>query len=168
MKISTPPNPLARSHPLLASTLLELVHERAQNASSSLLPPTTIQQQQSSSSPDDDTNASPPVSEKSALILALIDSLPCLLVDDLAEWLPLTAQLINTIQDHSMRKVCADRFWDVLSNGEMDVDRANFCVTWWSTRGGRELLLFGDQSQGDDLEEPLMSGALNSGRESKL
>lgn len=25
----------------------------------------------------------------------------------------------------------------------MDVERAHYCVTWWSTKGGREMVLFG-------------------------
>ena len=76
------------------------------------------------------------------------------------------------IPDAQMRKVCVDRFWDALSGGEMDVDRANFCVMWWSTRGGRELVLFGEEPgterRGQSGEEPTaevqagpyMSGAL--------
>lgn len=55
-----------------------------------------------------------------------------------------------------------ERFWDALSSGEMDVERANFCVMWWSTRGGREMVLFGEdgvESKGLQ-EEPYMSGAL--------
>lgn len=70
-----------------------------------------------------------------------------------------------------MRKVCQERFWDALSSGEMDVERANFCVTWWSTRGGREMVLFGDEGDGADaggkeggvsVQIPYMSGGLGS------
>lgn len=107
------------------------------------------------------------------LILALIDSLSFLRVDDLKEWLPLTAELINTIPDRAMRQVCLDRFWEALSGGEMDVDRAHCCVAWWSTQGGRELLLFGAQSAPgavpDDDNGPYMSGAVGAvAPESKL
>jgi hypothetical protein len=72
-----------------------------------------------------------------------------------------------------MRHVCVDRFWEALSGGEMDVDRAHCCVTWWSTRGGRELVLFGAESGADEGNEggPFMSGAVGAvapERESKL
>lgn len=46
--------------------------------------------------------------------------------------------------------------WEALSSGEMDVDRANYCVTWWTTLGGREMVLFGQ----DEMPGPYMSGAL--------
>jgi hypothetical protein len=97
------------------------------------------------------------------LILALIDSLSFLRVDDLEEWLPLTAELINVIPDRAMRQTCVDRFWEALSGGEMDVDRAYCCVAWWSTRGGRELVLFGAEAAPagpDDDKGPYMSGAV--------
>lgn len=69
-----------------------------------------------------------------------------------------------------MRNACQERLWDALSSGEMDVERAYFCVTWWSTRGGREKVLFGAE---EDVQVPYMSGALEAGgdveaRESKL
>jgi hypothetical protein len=160
VQISTPPSPLASSQPLLASTLLELAHDRALNASSTLLPPST------QSSVDEALESPPPLSEKSALTLAIADALPSLRVDDLEEWLPLTTRLINTIPDPAMRSLCVERFWDVLSHGEMDVERANFCVIWWSTRGGRELLLFGEQLS---PEQPLMTGGVGGAApESKL
>lgn len=56
--------------------------------------------------------------------------------------------------------------WEALSGGEMDVERAGFCVTWWSTFGGRELVLFGEESE---MQGPYMSGALGGvASESKL
>lgn len=95
------------------------------------------------------------LSEQTVLTLTLIDCLCYLRVDELEEWLNLTAELINRIPDRAMKKTCQGRLWDALSNGEMDVDRANFCVTWWSTRGGREMVLAGS---GED--EAYMSGGL--------
>jgi hypothetical protein len=94
------------------------------------------------------------------LALTITDCLSFLRIDDgsLDEWLGLTAGLISKIPDPMMRDICVDRFWDVLSNGEMDVERANYCVMWWSTRGGRELLLAGEQKGEDD--GAYMSGAL--------
>lgn len=137
------------------------------SASTVPIPPNT----QNGSTPDQQS-----LSAQAVLILALIDSLSFLCVDDLKEWLPLTAQLINTISDRGMRNVCVDRFWEALSGGEMDVDRAHCCVTWWSTRGGRELVLFGAEpgaAVGSEEEEggPFMSGAVGGvapERESKL
>lgn len=163
VQITTPPSPLASRQPLLASTLLELVHDRAYHASSTVLPPTP----QAAAGQEEAAN-SPPLSEQAALTLALIDSLSLLRVDDLEEWLPLTAKLINSIQDPGMRNTCVERFWVALSSDEMDVQRANFCVTWWSTRGGRELVLFGEQLQPQQQEqqtheEAVMSGGLGPG-----
>ncbi|KAJ5898745.1 Pentaxin [Penicillium taxi] len=106
--------------------------------------------------------------------LALIDSLSFLGVDDLKEWLPLTVNLINIISNSGLRQTCADRFWEVLSNGEMDVDRAHFCVEWWSTWGGRELIIYGAESASGPLQTadesgPYMSGAVGRvAPESKL
>lgn len=163
MRIAAPPSPLASSQPLLAPTLLELAHERALQASSTILPPST------QSAEENALETPPSHSERSGIILAIIDSLPFLRVEDLEEFLPLTARLINNNAEEpqDIRATCIERFWDVLSGGEMDVDRANFCVTWWCTRGGRELTLFGEQQPVS--EEPLMSGAVvDGGRESKL
>ncbi|KUL89928.1 hypothetical protein ZTR_02859 [Talaromyces verruculosus] len=176
VRIAAPPSPLSNTQPLLAATLLELAHERALTASSTLLPPST----QSSSIENALETPPAPLSEKSGIILAMIDSFPCLLVEDLEEFLPLTARLIHTLPSgdeaaQSVRRTCIERFWEVLSNGEMDVERANFCVIWWSSRGGRELLLFGEDHQGGFIgqqqeEEVVMSGGLVDvvPRESKL
>lgn len=114
---------------------------------------------------------SPAVSEQAVLTLALIDSLPFLLVDDLKEWLPLAAQLINTITDRDMRHACIDRFWEAIAGGEMDVDRSYCCITWWSTEGGRELVLFGAETAPGESDDtgPYMSGAVGGvAPESKL
>lgn len=84
----------------------------------------------------------------------------------LDEWLPLSAKLVNLVADKPMRGVCVQRFWEALSGGEMDVERANFCVVWWSSRGGREMVLFGEEGEGPRKglqEEPYMSGALIEG-----
>ncbi|KAJ5503002.1 Pentaxin [Penicillium fimorum] len=162
IQITAPPSPLANSQPLLPSTLLEVVHDRALNASSTPLPP---------QGPNPDMSQSPPVSEQAVLTLALIDSLSFLLVDDLKEWLPFTAQLINAISDRNMRHACIERFWEALAGGEMDVDRSHCCVAWWSTEGGRELVLFGAETAPGESDEsgPYMSGAVGGvAPESKL
>ncbi|KAJ5143203.1 Pentaxin [Penicillium bovifimosum] len=162
IQITAPPSPLANSQPLLPSTLLEVVHDRALNASSTPMPP---------QGPNPDMSQSPPLSAQAVLTLALLDSLSFLRVEDLKEWLPLAAQLINKISDRNMRHVCIDRFWEALAGGEMDVDRAHCCVTWWSTEGGRELVLFGAETGegGSDENGPYMSGAVGGvAPESKL
>lgn len=110
-----------------------------------------------------------PLSEQAALTLSLIDGLCFLRVDDLEEWLPLTASLVNVIRDPDMRAHCVQRFWDALSNGEMDVERANYCVTWWSTKGGRELVMFGPETEHPSDQGAYMSGAIGGvAPESKL
>lgn len=102
-----------------------------------------------------------PLSEQATLTLALIDSLCFLRVDDLKEWLPLTANLINAVSAAEMRRVCVERFWDALCSGEMDVERANYCVTWWSTKGGREIILYGNESASDEQGQgAYMTGAV--------
>lgn len=157
IQVTAPPSPLANSQPLLPSILLEVVRDRALHASTTPIALTA----QNSSTPD--LGNSPPLSAQAVLILALVDSLSFLRVDDLKEWLPLTAELINVIPDRAMRQACVDRFWEALSGGEMDVDRAHCCVAWWSTRGGRELLLFGAEpapTGPDDDQGPYMSGAV--------
>lgn len=104
------------------------------------------------------------------LTLALIDSLSFLRVADLKEWLPLTAELINAVPDRAMRHTCIDRFWEAISGGEMDVDRAHCCVSWWSTHGGREMVLYEPEATPSDADDgPFMSGAVGAvAPESKL
>ncbi|KAJ5155273.1 hypothetical protein N7492_008076 [Penicillium capsulatum] len=165
IQVTAPPSPLANSQPLLPSVLLEVVRDRAVNASPAPITPT---RQNNSNS---NLGNEPPLSAQAVLTLALIDSLSFLRVDDLKEWLPLTAELINMIPDRGMRHVCIDRFWRALSGGEMDVDRAHCCVEWWSTQGGRELVLFGagPAGPGSDENGPYMSGAVGAvAPESKL
>ncbi|KAL1955092.1 hypothetical protein VTO42DRAFT_9026 [Malbranchea cinnamomea] len=174
LQITAPPSPLANSQPLLPSTLLQLLYDRAVSAPTTPLPQPTIIT--STTDPSSALSNPPPsLSEQAVLTLTIIDCLCFLRIDVLDEWLPITAKLINMISDKAMRKVCVERFWDALSSGEMDVERANFCVMWWSTRGGREMVLFGEEQDQDQKshelqQEPYMSGALveGGGRESKL
>ena len=85
----------------------------------------------------------------------------------------MTARLVNMVQDAQLRTVCVERFWEALSSGEMDVEQARYCVAWWSTKGGREMVLFGfDQgvvTEFGNQAEPYMSGAIGGvARESKM
>jgi hypothetical protein len=151
MRVTAPPSALSASHPDLPATLLELVFHRALTASGEPLPPdaTALALQGSDAPP-------PPLSEQAILALTLIDALPMLPIPLLEEWLPLCADLLNQINDDAMRETVKARYWEVLVSGEMDAERSGVAVTWWTTRGGRDLVLFGRESG----EYGMMSGAL--------
>ena len=153
IQVTTPPSPLSASHPILAETLLEILHHRALNAPTAPLPPSVTVKSEA-----DANDAETQLSEQAVLLLTLLDALPSIAIPVLEDWLPLTADLLNAIQDGRMREHCKARFWDVLEGGEMDVERSALCVAWWSTKGGRERVLFGDANGG-----PFMSGALGDG-----
>jgi hypothetical protein len=164
MRVTAPPSTLSASRPDLPAILLELVHFRALNAPTQPLPPdeTTLALQGSDAPP-------PPLSEQAVLLLTLIDALPFLPIDLLKEWLPLCADLLNRIEDDTMREAAKERFWQVLVSGEMDHERSSCAVAWWGTKGGREAVLYGRESGISD--DKMMSGALPpaaSLRESKL
>jgi len=144
IRMNSPPYSVADEEPLLPSTLLELVRSRLQQASTSPLPP-----ERGFQSAHKDVC---PPSEQSTLELALIDSLPYLPLGQLDDWASVAAGSLRSIQDPKQAESCKERFWEVLSNGEMDVDRASRCVTFWGTRGGRAIFM----KQG----APFMSGAL--------
>lgn len=163
MQILSPPFPIAASHPHLAENLLEMVRYRAGFASKVPLPP-SASEVPSETGPE-------LVSEQSTLVLTLIDALPYLHLGIFEEWLTLAALAVGNVGDVAMRETTKRRFWDVLSSGEMDVERAAIGVAWWGTKGGREAVLFGDRAlvQNDRV---MMSGALpapeEGGHESKL
>jgi hypothetical protein len=69
----------------------------------------------------------------------------------------MTADLLHTIADPRQKQQCRQRLWATLSNGEMDLDRAAGVVAWWTSRGGREHVLLGQQP---DEQIYTMSGAL--------
>ncbi|KAE8149457.1 hypothetical protein BDV25DRAFT_2097 [Aspergillus avenaceus] len=156
LQVTAPPSPIANTQRHLPSILLEVLHDRALHAPNEVLPQPTEAGVESSNS------STPPLSEQAALTLSLIDGLSFLRVEDLEEWLPLTAQLINTIREPEMRTACVERFWEALSSGEMDVERACYCVSWWSSKGGRELVLFGNEPHAaePDSQGPYMSGGI--------
>jgi hypothetical protein len=153
MRVTAPPSALSASHPDLPATLLELVFHRALNAPVAPLPPdeTTLALQGSDAPP-------PALSEQAVLALTLIDALPFLPIPLLEEWMPLCAELLNAINDDTMREAVKARYWEVLVSGEMDPERSGVAVAWWGTRGGREMVLFGRESERDDMK--MMSGAL--------
>lgn len=134
----------------MPSVLLEIVHSRLAYASTQPLP-----QASNRSAPAPGADQHPALSEQAVLILTLIDALPFLPTIQLEGWLPILARSLRNFKDKQMLQVCRQRLWEVLSNGEMDVDRSAFCVAWWSTRGGKELVL---SEHSGDVEGPFMSG----------
>lgn len=153
--VATPPSALAALEPDLPAILLEIVHNRATTASTDPLP-------QVSTALD-----APPLSEQAVLVLTLLDALPLLPLEMLEEWLELSGELIPLIPDPAMRTTCQDRFWELLISGEMDPARSEICVSWWGTRGGRDLVVWGRQRH--PAGQAVMSGALQAAeRESKL
>jgi hypothetical protein len=149
VRISSPPSALAQSQPLLPSMLLETLFDRAKHAPTNTMPQLTLKPQLGA--------PETPLSEQAVLVMALIDSLCFLHPALLEEWLPLVASGVAQIEDPEMRKGCQDRFWETMSSGEMDVERAALCVAWWNSRGGREQVLQNNEAQ---QGEYVMSGAL--------
>ena len=153
MQVTSAPYPISVTHPELSETLLEMLRFRAESASPAPLPPTpdTL-----SSANQRARSAAPLSSEQTTLILALIDAVPYLPVHLVKEWLSRAAEASIAISDPQMRDVARHRLWEVLANGELDVDRAVVGVAWWGTEGGRDILSGAGNGQG----EMMMSGAL--------
>ncbi|MCJ1389365.1 hypothetical protein MMC18_002222 [Xylographa bjoerkii] len=149
VRITAPPSLISETQPNLSSTILEMVYSRVSDASSVPLLPVNKHGAD---------NAHSALSDKAALVLTLIDSLPFLSIADLQEWLSLTADSLHSVHDPVMVQECRQRFWEVLCNGEMDVARAQVCVQWWNTKGGRKSILYGKPVLDDG---PFMSGALD-------
>lgn len=155
IRVITPPSPICEAQPLLASTLLEIIHYRTMNASTE--PSLQLDSGAASNSQADQQHA---ISEQAVLVLTLTDTLPFLPAVELEEWLPVVAQSIRDVVNEQMQRLCRQRLWEILTNGEMDIDRSALCVAWWSTRGGREMVL---DSQNWDNEGNYMSGRLGGG-----
>ncbi|KIW40971.1 uncharacterized protein PV06_06570 [Exophiala oligosperma] len=147
VRLAAPPSPIAVSMPLMQAIILDLLRERMEQASEDLLPP----------NPDLSLESQQPLSERANLLLAIIDCLSSLPVPLLEEWLPLTAELLQKVKNPSQKQQCQQCLWAALSDGEMDVDRAATCVAWWTSRGGREHVMLGEQPEEQDY---MMSGAL--------
>jgi len=152
LQVSAPPSPVAAAMPHLQEVVMDMLRTRIPNASEVLLPPADAALAESAI----------PLSEKSVLVLAIIENLSLLPVFLLDEWLVIAAECVQRLNDGIQKTECQRRFWDVLSSGEMDVERAALCVAWWTSRGGRELVLYGDEIP----EVFQMSGALS--QESKM
>ncbi|GAP87765.1 putative peroxin 8 [Rosellinia necatrix] len=154
MQVASPPYPISVIHPDLSETLLEMLRFRAEGAAAAA-PPLPLPPTSDAADPLAGLAAGP-VSEQAALVLALIDALPYLPVHLLDEWLSRAAEASTAIPDPQMRDVARRRLWEILASGELDVDRAVAAVTWWGTRGGRDMVGGGAHIQG----EFMMSGAL--------
>lgn len=146
MQVSAPHTAITAAVPQLQEVVLDMLRSRLITASEKYLLPS-----------DPALTETAPLSEKSVFLLAIIENLSFLPVQLLEEWLAITAELLRTLSDPAQRNECQKRFWDVLSSGEMDVQRAAVCVAWWSSLGGRELVLQGDQMPEQIYE---MSGAV--------
>lgn len=87
-----------------------------------------------------------------SLLLALISSLPLLPVPLLKHYLHTTAELVaaipvTNVEARESKRLCQEALWSVLSSGEMDVERSEFAVGWWGSRGGRGVVL-GERGRG--------------------
>ena len=162
MRICSPPSLISSAQPLLAATLLEIVHERALHAPTQLLSQDDISGNAAGDSEKHQLSRPvPSLSEQSILILTVVDALPNLSLELLEEWLPISADLINKVHSEPMREHCRLHLWETMVGGDMDPDRSQLCVAWWTTQGGREALLFG-AVDGRGVDEPVMSGALTA------
>ncbi|KAK5945996.1 hypothetical protein PMZ80_000135 [Knufia obscura] len=146
LQVSAPPSPIAASMQQLQEIVMDMLKSRLPQASEVLLPPA-----------DPAFTESAPLSEKSVLVLSIIENLNLLPVFLLEEWLVIAAESLQKLGDPIQKNECQKRFWEVLSSGEMDVERAAVCVTWWTSRGGRELVLFGNEMPQEVFQ---MSGGL--------
>ncbi|PHH73625.1 hypothetical protein CDD80_3669 [Ophiocordyceps camponoti-rufipedis] len=144
MEMVSPPFPIAGLRPDLSETLLEML--RSVMASASNVPLENSSRRRVTSLAGQDG-----FSERSALVMTLVDSLPFLPLPIVGEWLTIAARSMNDIDDEALRAPVRDRFLDVLANGDLDVERAAVAVAWWGTGGGREAVLSGNS---------MMSGAI--------
>ncbi|KAG5930985.1 hypothetical protein E4U53_002014 [Claviceps sorghi] len=174
LEIVSPPFPIAAMEPRLSETLLEMLRANLSTAGTDLLPRDQDRDRDrdrdpSSAAGDATTDAleetrqahqlQDPMSEQSALVMTLVESLPLLPLPLLEEWLDVTARAMNEIQDGRLKAPVRKRLWHVLASGEMDVERSTVAVAWWGTHGGRELVLLGREPQ----PPAVMSGGLNGG-----
>ena len=144
IRVSTPPSPLFAIDPDFADTLLELIHQSA-STKASIQPLEANGHMPDSAVVWDGVH----ISEQAVLILALMGTLPYLPYDRVEDWLPRVAQAINSVDSDRMRDCCIGRLWDVMTKGEMDVERSRICAIWWGTKGGREIVLFGKERKNE-------------------
>jgi len=152
MQIVSPPFPIAAQEPHMSETLLEMLCMQMVNADTAPLPENIMAQDPAYQASGEE------LSQQSAIVLALIDSLPFLPLPLVEEWLSGAAESLHAIEDPRLREPVKKRFLDMLVSGEMDVERAAIGVAWWGTKGGRAMVL-----QGHAQSRPaMMRGALVS------
>lgn len=130
VKFLFPPHCLVYGGPELASTLLEGLNDWAARAASS--PPVAVD----GGVADD----SAPMTEHGVLVLAFIDSLSFVPVEDLEDWLFLAAARVREIVGRAARDTVRARLRAVLTDGRLDVERAAVAAAWWGTHGGQEMV----------------------------
>lgn len=150
IQITSPPSPLSISQPELPGILLELLFDRAKQAATIPLSP------RPTDPPAGEDNIL--LSEQATIVLTVIDILTQLSLDLLDEWLPIAADMVNMIDDSTMREHCKEHFWLTLIDGAMDPERSRVCHSWWSSAGGHDHVLYGRGPA--ELVLPEMSGAL--------
>ncbi|POS85569.1 hypothetical protein EPUL_003401 [Erysiphe pulchra] len=153
IQICTPPNPLGTSQPLMAEALIEVLHHRALNSSTAPISPRELESHANEQKPK------VLLSEQTVLLLAILDALPYICLGILEFWLQRLADLLNMVPDKEMRDYCKRQFWEILENGQMDVDRSLICISWWGSKGGRDMILF---NKPPVEVGPFMSGGLSS------
>ena len=149
IKITSPPAPISEVQPLLPLVILDLVLQRLEFASEQ---PASLLDRESTGSTDTGfpLDLQRKLSERSVLVLTMIDSLPYLPLHQLGEILPMVAPSINAVKDFDQAELCRQRYWDVLSNGEMDIARSNLCINWLGTQNGENL-----SSRQRSMDEPV-------------
>ena len=131
IQILSPPFPLSATHSELAEILMEMVRMRVPDAGAG----DVVYHH--------DAPAEAPLSNQSTYVLAMIDALPFLLPVIVEEWLTITAVCVNEIMDARLREVVKQRFCDLMTNGEMDPQRATIALAWWGGKGGSWAVLAG-------------------------
>ncbi|KAG6027466.1 hypothetical protein E4U41_000934 [Claviceps citrina] len=144
LEMVSPPFPVAAMDPHLSETLLEMLRAHLSTAGTHVLPrKASLAAAAAAATTDAEGEEEALLSEQSALVTTLIDSLPFLPLPLVEEWLGITARALNEIEDARLRTPVRKRLLDVLVGGEMDVERAAVGLVWWGTKGGRELVLSG-------------------------
>lgn len=151
IRITSPPFAISDSQPLLPSIILEMVLLRLESASPALLP------QVNAGNPGVQDAQEQQWSEQSVLLVTMFDALPFLPIEQLQDWLTIVTECLKFVAGESQQLMCRQRLWEVLSSGEMDVDRSTIAISWWSIGGGKELLA---RDPGDEKEGAFMSGGL--------
>ncbi|RMZ83138.1 hypothetical protein DV738_g1389, partial [Chaetothyriales sp. CBS 135597] len=104
IRLASPPSSVSHNMPFLQEVTLDLLVQQFMNASEAILP----------ADPLVPIENPPPLSERSVLLLAAIDSFPYLPLSLLGIWLPISADLLHKIQDPIQRDMCQKRLWDVI------------------------------------------------------